>query len=90
MPCQRQVFSYQGRQRLVTENELAPASQMVSASFRRLIILIIQCGDRTSCIGAGTKADARERFELQHRVRAGETYYTAALPIGCSAKSLQR
>ena len=31
-----------------------------------------------------------ERFELQQRVRAGETHLTAALAIGCSAKSVQR
>ena len=31
-----------------------------------------------------------ERLELQHRVRAGETHLTAALAIGCSAKSVQR
>ncbi|MDQ3243014.1 MAG: IS30 family transposase [Gemmatimonadota bacterium] len=40
--------------------------------------------------GPAHRLTHRERLELQHRVRAGETHLTAALAIGCSAKSVQR
>src|SRR5512140_3784626 len=40
--------------------------------------------------GHGHRLTCAERLELQRRVRAGETYRTAAAAVGCSAKSVQR
>ena len=40
--------------------------------------------------GHGHRLTCAERLELQRRVRAGETYRTAAEAVGCSAKSVQR
>ena len=40
--------------------------------------------------GHGHRMTCAERLELQRRVRAGETYQTAAEAVGCSSKSVQR
>ncbi len=40
--------------------------------------------------GPAHRLTHKERLELQQRVRAGQTHLTAALAIGCSAKSVQR
>jgi len=40
--------------------------------------------------GHGHRLTSAERLDLQRRVRAGETYQSAAAVVGCSAKSVQR
>jgi len=40
--------------------------------------------------GTGHRLTCAERLELQRRVKSGETHQSAAVAVGCSAKSVQR